>query len=220
MDIGPTPQPMRLTAGLSFLTFPPMLLAGFGAHPNLVRMEQVTDVATWVARFHGNFWFHAGHLLVMFSVLPIAVVGVYQMARLYGTRGQSWGLIGGAVGLFGAFILSVDKGALTLPLTAFDTLPADQFAAIAPALQAILERRGALILVYLLPALPLGFAAASVGMLRARLIPRWQGGAQIVGLLLLVNPDIEIISVAGSALMCAGYLPVGWKLMKRDLTAE
>jgi hypothetical protein len=34
----------------------------------------------------------------------------------------------------------------------------------------------------------------------------------IVGLLLLLNPDIEIISSAGALLMCLGFIPVGARI--------
>ena len=44
--------------------------------------------------------------------------------------------------VFGAFMLAVDKGALTLVLTAFQGLPDNQFEAIRPALRAILDRQG------------------------------------------------------------------------------
>ncbi|HUJ75051.1 MAG TPA: hypothetical protein VL359_09340 [bacterium] len=206
---------LRVIVGISFVAFPLMLLAGFLAHPHLLSLERVTDAAAWTARFHHNFWFHAGHLLVMFSTLPIAVVGVYLIAKLDRTRSQVWGVFGGAVGLFGDFILAVDKGSLTLPLTAFDALTEDQFATIAPALQAILERRGALALTYLLACLPVGFALVAVGLVRARLVPLWQGLAQIVGLLLLLNPDINPVSAAGALLLCIGYLPMGWNLLRQ-----
>lgn len=34
----------------------------------------------------------------------------------------------------------------------------------------------------------------------------------IVGLLLLNNPDIELISTIGTLLMCFGYFPIGIKI--------
>ena len=36
------------------------------------------------------------------------------------------------------------------------------------------------------------------------------------GLLLLNNPDIELISVAGALLMCVGYIPWGVKLLNAE----
>ncbi|MBT8409432.1 MAG: hypothetical protein KJN93_07385, partial [Alphaproteobacteria bacterium] len=58
-------------------------------------------------------------------------------------------------------------------------------------------------------ALPIGFAMIMFGLYRADIIPRWQALAVIVGLALLINPDIEIISSVGAALMCAGLVPLG-----------
>jgi hypothetical protein len=40
-----------------------------------------------------------------------------------------------------------------------------------------------------------------------------QGVCIIVGLLLLNNPDIELISATGALLMCAGYIPWGLKIL-------
>jgi hypothetical protein len=36
----------------------------------------------------------------------------------------------------------------------------------------------------------------------------------IIGLLLLNNPDIELISCVGAALMITGYVPLGIRVLK------
>lgn len=43
-------------------------------------------------------------------------------------KGIWYGFIGAVAGIFGAFILAVDKRSLCLVLSAFDTLPDAQFA--------------------------------------------------------------------------------------------
>ena len=101
-------------------------------------------------------------------------------------------------------MLAIDKGALCLVLSAFDTLPEDQFAAFVPYLQVIVDRTGLLFIVYLLPLLPFGAIIQAIGLMREGRIASWQGAAIIVGLLLLNNPDIEIFSSIGAALMTAG----------------
>jgi len=50
-----------------------------------------------------------------------------------------------------------------------------------------------------------------------KVIQKWQGILIIVGLLLLANPDIELISSIGSALMCIGYIPWGIKELKKPV---
>ena len=120
-----------------------------------------------------------------------------------------WGCI---IGVFGAFILAVDKGALCLTLSAFDTLPETDFIKFAPYLQVIVDKSGLLKVCYLLPLLPLGAIIQSIGLIKERYIDKWQCILMIVGLLLLNNPDVELISSVGTILMCFGYFPIAKKV--------
>ena len=124
------------------------------------------------------------------------------------------GFWGGITGLFGAFILAVDKGALCLVLSAFDTLPEVQFQELVPSLSVILYKAGLLWVVWLLPLLPVGASLQALGLFKERFISRWQTVCIIAGLLLLNNPDIEFISSAGALLMCAGYIPWGVRILQ------
>ena len=206
----------RIGTGASFIAFPLMLLVGFVLHPNLLSLERVVDAQDWAAEFRGSFRFHFGHLLVLLAVPLIIVAGVRCMQLATG-RGAWLGLIGGVLGIFGAFVLAVDKGALTLVLTAFDTLPNGEFEAIHPALQTLLDREGWLRLVSFLPLLPVGFAALAAGLARAGVIGKGQTTLIVVGLLLLINPDIEIISSVGAVMMCMGYIPLGLRELRGQL---
>jgi hypothetical protein len=55
----------------------------------------------------------------------------------------------------------------------------------------------------------------TLGMLRAQAIGRAQAAIVIIGLLLLLNPDIEIISVVAASFMCLGYVPLGIEELRR-----
>ena len=123
-----------------------------------------------------------------------------------------------ALAVFGAFMLAVDKGALTFVLTAFRNLPNAEFAASKPAIEAIFMRGGWLWITWLFVVLPLGVILQMVGLMIEGTIPRWQGAVTIVGLLLLLNPDIEIISTVGALLMCAGLIPLGVRVVLEDHT--
>ena len=206
----------RIGAGISMIVFPIMLLVGFATHPDLLSFERVTDVNSWIAEWRGNFPFHFGHLLVMMAVPFVIFVSARLMELLHG-RGSWYGLIGGVLAIFGAFMLAVDKGALTLTLTAFQEVPDPAFAGTIPALQAMFERGGWLWMTWGYVALPIGFVIQTVGVLREGLIPKWQGLPLIVGLILLMNPDIEIISSTGALLMCVGLLPMGVKEITHGL---
>jgi hypothetical protein len=60
----------------------------------------------------------------------------------------------------------------------------------------------------------LGFILQTVGLIKEAVIPKWQGAAIILGLLLLINPDIEIISAIGAFLICLGFIPIGVRDLK------
>ena len=65
--------------------------------------------------------------------------------------------------------------------------------------------------------LPIGFILQTIGLIKEKIIPKWQGMCIIIGLLLLINPDIEIISTAGAVLMCIGFIPIGVRELKGTL---
>jgi hypothetical protein len=190
-----------------------MLLIGFLMHPNLLQMNMLKTAQQLVERFHNKSIFRIGHLVLMFSVPVIIVAMVGTMNRLSG-KGKLYGFWGGVIGIFGAFILAVDKGALCLVLSAFDTLPEDQFVKLIPYLQVIVDKAGLLFLLWLLPLLPLGAVIQTIGLMKEQVILKYQGILIIIGLLLLNNPEIELISTIGGLLMCIGYIPWGLKELK------
>jgi hypothetical protein len=200
-----------IAAGVCIMAFPLMLLIGFVSHPNILSFRMVTDYALWAAEWRGSALFHVGHLLVMLAVPLIIVACIRLMAMLNGP--QAWyGFIGGVLGVFGAFMLTIDKGALTFVLTAFRALPEAEFQASTPAIQQIFERGGWLWMTWGFVTLPIGFIVLVVGLMRQAAVPKWQGICMIVGLLLLLNPDIEIISSAGALLMCIAFIPLGARI--------
>ena len=194
--------------GIAILAFPIMLLAGFVTHPNLFSLTMVTTVEDWISEWRGVFMFHLGHLLVLFAV-PLIIASAVRFMSLLNGAAEWYGFVGGILAVFGAFMLAVDKGALTFVLTAFQTIPDPQFEQAMPAYQAIFDRAGWLWITWGFITLPLGFVVLILGLLKERIIPRWQGVAAIIGLILLINPDIEIISSVGATLMCAGLIPIG-----------
>lgn len=206
----------QVGTALSIILFPVMLLLGFVLHPNLLSLELITDAEKWAEEWRGNFLFHFGHLLVLFAVPLIIVTSLHFMSLLKG-RGEWYGFIGGILGVFGAFMLAVDKGALTLGLTAYQTLTDEQFMNSLPALQVLLDKAGWLWILWLFLLLPLGFILQVIGLIKETIIPTWQGIMIIIGLLLLINPDIEIISALGAVLMCTGFIPIGLRELKGTL---
>lgn len=198
--------------GISLILFPIMLLTGFIMHPNLLKLEALQTVEQLVPRFHNEPMYHIGHLIVMFAV-PVIMIALLNFMQVLNGKGKKFGFWGGIIGLFGAFILAVDKGALCLVLSAFDTLPENQFREFVPFLSVIVNKAGLLWVVWLLPLLPVGAAIQTIGLMKEKFISKWQGLSVILGLLLLNNPDIELISSIGAILICAGYIPWGVRIL-------
>lgn len=198
---------------ISIIAFPVMLVTGFIMHPNLFKLEALQTVEQLVGRFHNQSEYHIGHLIVMFAV-PVIMISLISFMNVLQGKGKKLGFWGGIIGLFGAFILAVDKGALCLVLSAFDTLPEDQFQAFIPFLSVIVNKAGLLWVVWMLPLLPIGAIIQTSGLIKEQFISKWQGYCIILGLLLLNNPDIELISSLGAILMCAGYIPWGVRIFQ------
>jgi len=206
----------RKSYALSIIIYPLMLLIGFVTHPNLLDMEPLFTVDQLVGRFHNNPMYHFGHLIVTFAVPVIIIYFIGTMNLLKG-KGEKFGFWGGIIGVFGAFILAVDKGALCLVLSAFDTLPEEEFQKFVPYLEVIVNKEGYLFIVWLIFALMIGGILQVIGLIKEKVIAKWQGMFIMVGLLLLINPDIELISTVGATLMCIGYIPWGIKEFKLKL---
>jgi hypothetical protein len=198
---------------ISIIAFPVMLLTGFLMHPNLLKLEALQTVEQLVGRFHNQPIYHIGHLIVMFTV-PVIIIALVSIMNVLQGKGKRLGFWGGIIGLFGAFILAVDKGALCLVLSAFDTLPEAKFREFVPFLSVIVNKTGLLWVVWMLPLLPIGNAIQVIGLMKEKFISKWQGLCIISGLLLLNNPDIEFISSIGALLICAGYIPWGVRILQ------
>lgn len=147
------------------MIFPVMLLLGFVSHPHLFSFSIITNATEWAEEWRGNFLFHFGHLLVLFAV-PFIIVSSVRFMSLVKSTGAWYGFFGGILAVFGACMLAVDKGSLTLGLTAFQTLTDEQFVDTLPALQTLIDKEGWLWIVWLFLLLPLGFIIQVIGLLK------------------------------------------------------
>ncbi|MEZ4726923.1 MAG: hypothetical protein R3E79_07295 [Caldilineaceae bacterium] len=198
---------------------PRMLLLGFLMHPDLLSFARTTTAQQLAANFRHSELFHIGHLIVTLAVPLIIAALLGVMARFAG-QGHLVRLHRRYSRHLWRFILAVDKGSLCLVLSAFDTLPDAQFAQLVPLLQVMVDRAGLLWLNWLLVLLPLGAIIQAIGLIKEKQLATWQGISMIVGLLLLNNPDIELISSVGAVLMMVGYVPLSIKILKSDATAK
>ena len=156
----------------------------------------------------------------MVLCVPVLIVVALKLMGLLKGRGAWLGFIGCAMAVFGAVILAIDKTALCLVPSAFDTLPEAQFAQLVPGIEVLFSNKGYLFIIWLLPLLPLGFVVQGIGLYISRLIPRWQSITIIIGALLLANPDIDLISLAGSIILTIGMLPLGIQIIRNKIVDD
>ncbi|MBK8027086.1 MAG: hypothetical protein IPK19_38295 [Chloroflexi bacterium] len=204
----------RLWTGLALIVFPILSVFIYASHPNLLSLQPVHGVDDWIAEWHGNTLLHISHVLMLLCVPLLIAISVELMTMLR-AKGRRYGFAGGILAVVGATFLAADKGALCLVTSALDTLSAAEFEQIYPAIVAIKGMQGWLWLVYGLVLLPIGFVIMGLGLYRTAILPRWQSGLLIVGSALLLNPDIELISVVASCLLAAALVPLGVQRIRK-----
>lgn len=207
----------RIGTGVIFILVPVVLVFGFGAHPNLGDLEPSANAEKWANEFHGNGMWRLAHVLVLW-VAPLISVLFLEWMRLLKDKAPAMSFVAGVLGIAGCFALAADKGALALVPTAFDTLPEEQFRQLLPGLQAMIQYKGYLWMAQLYVLMPVAFVLMAIALVRTKVVPRWQGVAVGLGGLLLLNPDIDLISMIASAILAAGLVPMGFTILRTART--
>jgi hypothetical protein len=201
----------RKGTAMAFLLYPLCAGVAFAVHPNLLDMHIGHDITHKIAEFHGNDLLHFGHFLMVLSVPMLIVIALHLMGLLE-ERSPWLGFIGGVLAVTGAIILALDKAALCMVPSAFDTLPEAAFQHLTPGIEALFQFKGWLWVLWLLPLLPVGFVLQTIGLERARLLPRWQSSAMLIGSVLMANPDIDIIGLIATIFLTTGFIPYAFQL--------
>jgi hypothetical protein len=205
----------RLGTGLALILFPLVFVVAFAVHPDLLspRLLAPTEL---IQRAHGNSTLQFAHALVTLNTGLLVVAALHFKAELDRRGASGHGLVGACLAIAGALALAAEKGALCLTMSAIDTLPERDFLAAAPALDAIFAKQGWLVLTWGIVLLPIGFAILAAGLLRRRIVPRWQAVLFLIGVTLIATPDgLEIINLSAATVMAIATLPLGWHLLRR-----
>ena len=205
----------RIGTGLAFILYPLFSGIAFAAHPNLLSLEIGGEVSAKVAEFHNNPFMHFGHFMMLMGV-PLLIVIATKFMRMLNRRSAWLGFIGGVMAIFGAVMLAVDKTALCLVMSAFDTLPEAEYVQLLPGIEALFHFKGYLAILYLLPLLPIGFLVQGIGLYRASAIPRWQSAALIVAMLGLgvsTAVDIDLFGLVATVILAISWFPLGIQLI-------
>lgn len=193
------------------LLAPLLLLIGFVIHPPEPHdSAQLLDVISAnTARWN------AAHLMFGPSmVLSIpAVVGLVRLLE-HGGRGGGFGLIGASLAIIGVIFLTLFIG-IELAMSAIASVPMEQHAAIEPAVQALVDFKGPLPVVFMGLSLNLGLFVLAVGLISMRAVPRWTSVAIIVAAVVLVGGLFNnAIGAVGATVLLVGLGAIGMRVLK------
>jgi len=201
--------------GLAFILYPLCSAVAFIAHPNLLSLEVGGPISARVAEFHGNSFLHFGHFVMLLGV-PLLIVAALKL-MLLARDGSAWlGFIGCAMSISGAVLLAVDKTALCLVMSAFESVPHNQYKALLLGIEALFAFDGYLAILHLLPILAVGFLVQGIAVFRSRTVPRWQSGALIASMLgmgVAAATDIDLLGLAATGVLAVGFIPMGWAMI-------
>lgn len=198
------------TSGISAIVFPLLFIFAFATHPDLLKPKLVKNEDDIIRRVRNNKLMHIGHVLMIFSV-PLLILTATKLTFLAqaGTL-SGLGFAGGIVAILGAIFLAVDKGALCLVVSAFDTLQDKEFSQLKPGFRTISQKASWLKLVWGIVLLPSGFIILAIANLGGLTLPSWQCICLLIGSGLLLVPDgFEIVNLGASLVLITGLLPMG-----------
>ncbi len=205
----------QICTGLAFMLFPLVFVFAFSVHPNLLSPRLLGPLEL-IQRAHQNNLLQFGHVLVTLNtgLLVVAALHFYQTLEMTSETRVGW--IGAIFAIGGALMLAADKGALCLTMSALDTLPELQFTQMLPGILTLFNKAGYLWLLWGIVLLPIGFAIQAIGLIKTRVLPRWQSILFLIGVLLVATPDgMEIVNLTASILMAVALVPYGVKLIQK-----
>jgi len=206
-------QVQQIGTGVAIILFPLIFVFAFLAHPRLLK-PRLLPPAEIIRRARGSKVLELGHSLVLLCTALLIAVAIYFMELLSHGAAAWAGFAGGLLAILGAILLAADKGALCLTMSALDHVSDDEFSAMMPGLLAIFNKKGWMVLLWGMLALPAGFALLALGLLQVSALPVWQSVLFLIGVLFVAVPDgLEIINLSASILMAMALIPYGIRLI-------
>jgi hypothetical protein len=210
----------RIGTGLCFLIFPAVWVFAFGVHPDLLAPQFFLEPEALINRAHGDSLLQFAHALVTLNTAVLIVLTLHFMRLLDRTSAAWAGFVGACLAVLGACMLAADKGALCLTMSALDTLSETEFRQMMPGLLAMFSFKGWMALVWGLLLMPIGVLVQTIGMFRAKVLPRWQLWFLLVGVLFIGFPDgAEIINLSSAVVMAVAMVPIGVGLIRKPPAA-
>lgn len=190
------------------MVLPLIYIFSFASHPNLLNLKPTKTAVSWASEIRHNKKLHLLHLLVLASSLPAINIAL-NFKEIIGEQYKIFALSGSTLAIIGSVALAADKGALCLVPSAFDTLGDEEYNQLLPGLQTLLDNKGYIWVVHFLVLLPIGFIILSIGLILSGAVSMWQGVTLIIGMLFMINPDIDLLSLIGSCFMLISFGSIG-----------
>jgi len=221
MEPASTESIKRFGIGLSMILAPLLLGVGFAIHPpvgfashppqSTSGAEELRIIGATAGRWD------VAHVVILVS-LVLFIPAVLGVMRFLQRRGAWFGLIGGAFVAIGVVFFAAWVGAEGFASSTLASLPATQQAALARAMHAIIDAKGALSIVDTTSVLLIGgLLVLAIGLFVARTVGRWMSVTMAVGVLLLIvgaSLGVQIILVGGCALLVVGMGGMGVQLLQ------
>lgn len=196
----------RIATGISLTAAPLLLAVGFALHPaeskdGAAQLQIVVD--------HTTRW-NLAHLFILLGVVAFTPA-TYGILRLLRGTGIGIGVAGGITMAIGVVFFGALIGVDALAPSAFASLPADQRAALTPAMQALIDTKGATPLVYLgIVGFLLALLLLAVALFVSRTVPRWTSGVIVLaGLVMVAGLDNVKILAVGAVVLLIGMGAIG-----------
>ena len=123
-------------------------------------------------------------------------------------------MIGASLAIIGVIFLTLFIG-IELAMSAIASVPMEQHAAIEPAVQALVDFKGPLPVVFMGLSLNLGLFVLAVGLISMRAVPRWTSVAIIVAAVVLVGGLFNnAIGAVGATVLLVGLGAIGMRVLK------
>jgi hypothetical protein len=206
-------QVQQIGTGIAIIIFPLIFVFAFLVHPRLLK-PRLLPPAEIIRRARGSKLLELGHGLVLLNTTLLVVTAIHFMEVLSHGSAAWAGFAGGLLGILGAVLLAADKGALCLTMSALDHVSDGEFSAMMPGLLAMFNKKGWMVVLWGMVALPAGFAMQAVGLLQVGALPVWQSILFLIGVLFVATPDgLEIINLSASVFMATALIPYGIRLV-------
>lgn len=218
---------IRIAGGISLIVFPLVLMLAFSLH-----FDSFSDFFVFNLRYEppaasefmdtltdpeASRQYTTAHI-VGYLGLPLMISSALVLGYLLFDKRPWFALVGASLACIGTIYMGGVFGSW-LSFAAMGNVAAGQVEGAVPALAALTEMQGALLLTSLLAVLSLlGLMVLAVGLFLSGIVPRWSAIVIFIGnLMIIVFMDLDNWMFIGAFFMLLGMVPVSLRLLKKDI---